>query len=100
MVSSNHFSGGHNEAIGVRYRDDIAGFCLFPALVGDRVAPQNGVESLAVATIANQLVNRPDMIGQLGRHSWRARKRRMHMVEVVDAASPEQGRFQALSRPR
>jgi len=39
MVPSNHFSGGNNEAIGVGYWDDIAGFSLFPALIGDRFAP-------------------------------------------------------------
>ena len=39
MVPSNHFSGGNNQAIGVGYWDDIAGFRLFPALIGDRFAP-------------------------------------------------------------
>jgi hypothetical protein len=61
-----------------------------------RVTLQNGVESLALTAIANQLVNRPDMIGQFGRHRWRAGQSRMYMAEVVHAASPEQGRFQAL----
>ena len=39
MVPSNHFTGGNNEAIGVRYWDNIAGFGLFPALIADRFAP-------------------------------------------------------------
>lgn len=39
MVPSNHFTGGNDEAIGVRYWNDSAGFGLFPALIGDRFAP-------------------------------------------------------------
>ena len=39
MVPSNHFSGGNNEAIGVGYGDDVAGFGLFSTLIGDRFAP-------------------------------------------------------------
>ena len=39
MVASNHFACGKNETIGVRYRDDIAGFGLFSTLIGDRFAP-------------------------------------------------------------
>ena len=39
MVPSNHFTGGNNEAIGVGYWDDIAGFGLFSTLIGDRFAP-------------------------------------------------------------
>ena len=39
MVPSNHFTGGNNEATGVRYWDNIAGFGLFPALIADRFAP-------------------------------------------------------------
>ena len=58
------------------------------------VAPQNGVESHALIAIADQLVNRPDMIAQLNRHRWRAGQGRMHMAEVVHATVPEQRRFQ------
>jgi hypothetical protein len=39
MVPSYHFTGGNNEASSVRYGDDIAGFGLFSALIGDRFAP-------------------------------------------------------------
>ena len=39
MVPSNHFACGNNEAIGVRYWDDIASFGFFPTLIGDRFAP-------------------------------------------------------------
>ena len=39
MVPSNHFACGNNEAIGVGYWDDIAGFGLFSTLIGDRFAP-------------------------------------------------------------
>jgi len=39
MVPSNHFACGNNEAIGVGYWNDIAGFGLFSALIGDRFAP-------------------------------------------------------------
>ena len=39
MLASNHFACGKNETIGVGYWDDIAGFSLFPALIGDRFAP-------------------------------------------------------------
>ena len=39
MVPSNHFACGNNEAIGVGYGDDIAGFGLFSTLIGDRFAP-------------------------------------------------------------
>lgn len=58
-------------------------YVLFLRLCSDWVTPQNSVESLALATIANQLVNRPDMISQLGRHRWRAGQGRMHMAEVL-----------------
>jgi hypothetical protein len=36
-----------------------------------RVTPQNGVESLALTTIAKQLINRLDMIAQTSRHCRR-----------------------------
>ena len=39
MVASNHFTCGDNEAIGVRYGNNIAGFGLFSTLIGDRFAP-------------------------------------------------------------
>ena len=39
MVASNHFAGGKNETIGVGYWDDIAGFGLFSALIGNCFAP-------------------------------------------------------------
>ena len=39
MVSSNHFACRKNETIGIGYGDDIAGFCLFSTLIGDRFAP-------------------------------------------------------------
>jgi hypothetical protein len=39
MVASNHFTCGGNEAIGVRYGKNIAGFGLFSTLIGDRFAP-------------------------------------------------------------
>ena len=39
MVPSNYFTGGNNEAIGVGYWDDVAGFGLFPTLIGNRLAP-------------------------------------------------------------
>ena len=39
MVPSNHFACGNNEAIGVRYWDDSAGFGLFSTLISDRFAP-------------------------------------------------------------
>ena len=39
MVPSNHFTAGNNEAIGVGYGDDIAGFGLFSTLIRDRFAP-------------------------------------------------------------
>ena len=39
MVPSNHFTCRNNEAIGVGYWEDIAGFGLFSALIGDRFAP-------------------------------------------------------------
>jgi hypothetical protein len=39
VVASNHFTCGKNEAIGVRYGENVAGFGLFSALIGDRFAP-------------------------------------------------------------
>jgi hypothetical protein len=39
MVPSNHFTGAKNEAIGVCYWNDIAGFGLFSTLIGDCFAP-------------------------------------------------------------
>lgn len=39
MIASNHLAGRKNVAIGVRYWDDVAGFGLFSALIGDRFAP-------------------------------------------------------------
>ena len=39
MVPSNYFACGNNEAIGVGYWDDIAGFGLFSTLIRDRFAP-------------------------------------------------------------
>jgi hypothetical protein len=39
MIASNHLAGRKNVAIGIRQRDDIAGLCLFSALIGDRFAP-------------------------------------------------------------
>ena len=39
MIASNHLAGRKNVAIGVRYRDDVAGFGRISALIGDRFAP-------------------------------------------------------------
>ena len=39
MIASNHLTRRKNVAIGVRYWDDVAGFRLFSALIGDRFAP-------------------------------------------------------------
>ncbi len=35
-----------------------------------QVTPQDGVESFALTAIPQHFVNRPDMIGQIGRHGW------------------------------
>src|SRR6266511_5510517 len=72
----------------------------FRPLWAKPVTPQNGVESFALTPIANQLVNRPAMIGQVGRHCGRPSQGRMPMTKIVHAAGPEQGRFQALTRTR
>ena len=39
MIASNHLARRKNVAVGVRYRDDVAGFRLFSALIGDCFAP-------------------------------------------------------------
>ena len=39
MVASNHFAAGQNIAVRIRYRNDVAGFCLLATLIGNRFAP-------------------------------------------------------------
>ncbi len=39
MIAGNHFAGGQNVAVRIRYRNDVAGFCFLATLIRDRFAP-------------------------------------------------------------
>jgi hypothetical protein len=58
------------------------------------------VESLTPTAIPYQLINRPDMIGQISRHRRRSCQGRMHVTEIVHAPGPKQCRFQLDARTR